>query len=470
MLSTEVPPGLIAVGPNVLNTLGVTVPGGLTTVSVAVAGAALWPLLVCNAPAGMVFTCGPSQSVVVTGTVTVQDPLAGIEPPVSVIFVAPFTAVTTPPHVLVAVPFTTMSSGNWSTSGLVILSIVLPELCSVSVRMDVAPILIVAGVNTLVSVGAMNAGVGTGVGVGFGVGVGVGFGVGVGTGVGVAVGPGVGEGVGVGVAVGDGVGDGVGVGVAVGDGVGVGVGPGEFTVNVATAGVALLPLSVFRSPAARELMKLPGPAAVTSTLTVQEPFAGIDAPLLRVMDELPGSAVTTPPHVSTSFGVDATTTPVGRLSTSAEVRPAAVSLALFKVRVSFEFPPALTVAGLKALPTVGGTVGAGGGAHAENDTWLVSMVTAPLRARTLPATVVSVSRLMLVKARIFPTNVVLVPSVAELPTCQKSLHTCPPLMSRIDELLPVMSVLATLNIHTASVLPPPSSVSTPVSAADEEKQ
>jgi len=428
----------------------------------------------------MVFTCGPSQSVVVTGTVTVQDPLAGIEPPVSVIFVAPFTAVTTPPHVLVAVPFTTMSSGNWSTSGLVILSIVLPELCSVSVRLDVAPILIVAGVNALVSVGAMTAGVGAGVGVGlgvgvgvgFGVGVGVGFGVGVGTGVGVAVGPGVGEGVGVGVGVvvGDGVGDGVGVGVAVGDGVGVGVGPGEFTVNVATAGVALLPLSVFRSPAARELMKLPGPAAVTSTLTVQEPFAGIDAPLLRVTDELPGSAVTTPPHVLTSFGVDATTTPVGRLSTSAEVRPAAVSLALFKVRVSLEFPPALMVAGLKALPTVGGTVGAGGGAHAENDTWLVSMVTAPLRARTLPATVVSVSRLMLVKARIFPTNVVFVPSVAELPTCQKSLHTCPPLMSRIDELLPVMSVLATLNIHTASVLPPPSSVSAPVSAADEEKQ
>jgi hypothetical protein len=378
MLSTDVPPGLMAVGPNVLNTLGVTVPGGLTTVSVAVAGAALWPLLVCNAPAGMLFTCGPSQSVVVTGTVTVQDPLAGIEPPVSVIFVAPFTAVTTPPHVLVAVPFTTMSSGNWSTSGLIILSIVLPELCSVSVRLDVAPILIVAGVNTLVSVGAMTAGVGTGVGVGFGVGVGVGFGVGVGTGVGVAVGLGVGDGVGVGegvgvavgAGVGDGVGTGVGVGVAVGDGVGVGVGdgPGELTVKVATAGAALLPWSVFRSPAARELMKLPPSGAVTSTLTLQEPFAGIDAPLLSVTDELPGSAVTTPPHVSTTFGVEATTTPVGRLSTSAEVKPAAVALALFKVRVSVEVPPALIVAGLNALPTVGGIEGDGGTAQDANDT------------------------------------------------------------------------------------------------------
>jgi hypothetical protein len=470
MFSADVPPGLIAVGPNVLNTLGVTVPGGFTTVSVAVAGAALWPLLVCNAPAGMVFTCGPSQSVVVTGTVTVQEPLAGIEPPVSVILVAPFTAVTTPPHVFVAAPFTTMSRGNWSTSGVVILSIVLPELCSVSVRLDVAPILIVAGVNTLVSVGAITAGVGTGVGVGFGVGVGVGSGVGVAVGLG--VGDGVGDGVGVGVAVGEGVGvgTGVGVGVAVGVGVGVGVGPGEFAVNVATAGAALFPSSVFRSPADSELIKLPAPAAVTSTPTVHEPFAGIEAPLLNVTDELPGSAVTTPPQVLTTFGVEASTTPVGRLSTSAEVRPAAVALALFKVSVSLEFPPALIVAGLNALPTVGGTVGAGGGAHEENDTWLVSMVTAPLRARTLPATVVSVSRLMLVNARIFPTNVVLVPKVAELPTCQKSLQTCPPLMSRIDELLPVMSVLATLNIQTASVLPAPSSVSAPVRAADDEKQ
>lgn len=102
----------MAVGPNVLNTRGVTVPGGLTTVNVAVAGAALWPLLVCSAPAGMVFTCGPSQSVVVIGTVMLQEPLAGIEPPVSVIFVAPFTAVTTPPQVLVAAPFTMMSRGN----------------------------------------------------------------------------------------------------------------------------------------------------------------------------------------------------------------------------------------------------------------------------------------------------------------------------------------------------------------------
>lgn len=338
----------------------------------------------------------------------------------------------------------------------------LPELCRVTVRIDVAPILMVAGVNSLVTVGAITAGVGTGDGVGFGVGVGVGFGVGVGAGVGV--------GVAVGAGVGVGVGTGVGVGVAVGAGVGVGVGPGAFTVRVATAGAKLFPWSVFRSPAASELMKLPAPAAVTSTLTVQEPAAGIDAALLSVTDEAPGSAVTAPPHVLATLGVGATTTPVGRLSTSAAVKPAALALALFKVMVSLEFPPAVIVAGLNDLPTVGGMVGPGGGVQEANDTWLVSMVTAPLRARTLPVTFVPVCRAMLVSARILPTNVVFVPRVAELPTCQKSLQTCPPLMIDTVELLPVMRVLAILNIQTAAELPPPFSVRVPLSAADEEKQ
>jgi hypothetical protein len=84
--------------------------------------------------------------------------------------------------------------------------------------------------------------------------------------------------------------------------------------------------------------------------------------------------------------------------------------------------------------------------------------------------VVLVNRLMLVSARIFPINVVPVPSVAELPTCQKSLHCCPPLIRTTDELLPVINVLATLNIQTASALLPPSRVSVPVSAAEDEKQ
>lgn len=51
-----------------------------------------------------------------------------------------------------------------------------------------------------------------------------------------------------------------------------------------------------------------------------------------------------------------------------------------------------------------------------------SMVTAPLRANTRPSTVAPVLRVIDVSAKIFPTKVVLVPRVAELPTCQKTFH------------------------------------------------
>src|SRR5579859_987322 len=354
MIRVETPFGLIAVGTKVLNTRGVMAPGGLTIVNVATAATGLCPLFVCSAPTGTVLTCGPSQSVVVTTTLTVQEPLAGIEPPVKIIFDEPLTAVTTPPQVLLALPLTIMSSGNWSTSGAVSMSTVLPELCSVRVRSDVEPILIVAGLKAFVRVGA-TTGIGVGVGDGDGLGVGGGVGLGVGIGVGVGVGGGVGGGLGVGVGVG------LGVGVGVGDGAGV------VTVKVATAGAVLLPLSVFKSPAPTELMKLPGLAAITCTLTVQDPLAGI-APPVSVTDELPASAITVPPQVLLAFGVGATTTPVGRLSTSGAFRLAIVSLALFNVRVSVEVPPAVIVAGVNALPTVGGMGVTGGATQAAKDT------------------------------------------------------------------------------------------------------
>lgn len=80
-------------------------------------------------------------------------------------------------------------------------------------------------------------------------------------------------------------------------------------------------------------------------------------------------------------------------------------------------------------------------AHLRMETRLVSIVTAPLRARVLPLTFAPVSSVMLVSARILPLNAVVVPRVAELPTCQKILQSCAPLMTRTDELLAVVSVL-----------------------------
>ena len=76
-------------------------------------------------------------------------------------------------------------------------------------------------------------------------------------------------------------------------------------------------------------------------------------------------------------------------------------------------------------------------------------VTAPFRASALPQVIVApVFKLMLVSARIFPSNAVLVPSVAELPTCQKMFASliCLPvrlLMKMIDEPLAVVSVVGT---------------------------
>lgn len=51
---------------------------------------------------------------------------------------------------------------------------------------------------------------------------------------------------------------------------------------------------------------------------------------------------------------------------------------------------------------------------------LVSIVTASLRARALPQTILApVFRVILLRARMLPRNDVVVPSVAEVPTCQK---------------------------------------------------
>jgi len=77
---------------------------------------------------------------------------------------------------------------------------------------------------------------------------------------------------------------------------------------------------------------------------------------------------------------------------------------------------------------------------------LVSSVTAPVCAKALPFRMVAaVVRVMLSKARIFPSNEVLVPSVAELPTCQNTPRSEPPLEPKLItstvEALAVVSVL-----------------------------
>ena len=83
--------------------------------------------------------------------------------------------------------------------------------------------------------------------------------------------------------------------------------------------------------------------------------------------------------------------------------------------------------GVGVEPEVEVGVGVGVGVRLETlqvaaDTVLLSKVTAPLLANTLPLTIVPVLRVIDADAKIFPRKLVFVPSVAELPTCQKTLH------------------------------------------------
>jgi len=74
-------------------------------------------------------------------------------------------------------------------------------------------------------------------------------------------------------------------------------------------------------------------------------------------------------------------------------------------------------------------------------------VTAPFRAKALPQVMLAlVFRVMLVSASMFPSNAVLVPRVAELPTFQKMFGSVIGLPVRLlmkitDEALPVVSEL-----------------------------
>jgi hypothetical protein len=97
----------------------------------------------------------------------------------------------------------------------------------------------------------------------------------------------------------------------------------------------------------------------------------------------------------------------------------------------------------------------------------VSIVTAPFRASARPSITTPVVTVMEVNARIEPAKFEFVPSVAELPTCQKTLHDCAPLTN--DTRLPeaVVSVDPTWKTQMASGSPAASSVSVPVNPIDE---
>ncbi|KAL5394604.1 hypothetical protein PMIN02_004825 [Paraphaeosphaeria minitans] len=67
-------------------------------------------------------------------------------------------------------------------------------------------------------------------------------------------------------------------------------------------------------------------------------------------------------------------------------------------------------------------------------------VTAPFNANSPPFTVTPAFTEIEADARMLPAKTVAVPSVAEVPTCQKTLHACAPLMRMTDEAVAVVRV------------------------------
>ena len=106
----------------------------------------------------------------------------------------------------------------------------------------------------------------------------------------------------------------------------------------------------------------------------------------------------------------------------------------------------------------------GVGAHTGLVTVLESSVTAPFRANRRPCTVALVFAVIEVKARMVPMKVEPTPSVAELPTCQKTLQGWAPLMSITLLLGAVIKVDPAWKIQTAFGSPWASRVRVPVMA------
>jgi hypothetical protein len=103
-------------------------------------------------------------------------------------------------------------------------------------------------------------------------------------------------------------------------------------------------------------------------------------------------------------------------------------------------------------------------AHVGAVNLLVSSVTAASLASARPWTATLVVAVIEVAARMFPEKLVPVPSVAELPICQKTLHSWAPLINVTVLFDAVVSVVAVLKMNTEFGSLPPSRTTDPVSA------
>jgi hypothetical protein len=86
-----------------------------------------------------------------------QEPLAGMLPPVKVMCELPAGAVIVPPQLVLAPPETTMPLGKTSVNGAVNIAAVLLGFVRVIVRFEVPPELMVTGLKALTTLGGRPA-------------------------------------------------------------------------------------------------------------------------------------------------------------------------------------------------------------------------------------------------------------------------------------------------------------------------
>ncbi len=97
---------------------------------------------------------------------------------------------------------------------------------------------------------------------------------------------------------------------------------------------------------------------------------------------------------------------------------------------------------------------------------LLSIVTAASRARARPSITALLFSVMDCMARMVPLNWVVVPRVAELPTCQNTLQAFAPLMKATELDEAVVRVEGIRKMKTELGSPSPSRVTVPVSCRD----
>jgi hypothetical protein len=166
-----------------------------------------------------------------------------------------------------------------------------------------------------------------------------------------------------------------------------------------------------------------------------------------------------PPEVEPEEGVTPVTVGMGPVTPGGVVVVVDVVLVVVVDVVLVVLP---TGAAVVVVVVLGGVVGQFGSVMT-----LASRVTAPLLTSTRPVTEAPVSMVAALSARMLPSNVVPVPSVAALPTCQNTLHAEAPLIRLTVLFVAVVSVELAWKMNTALALFWPSNVSVPVRLSEE---